>query len=172
MTDYDSTASEKWLEARAPGFQHLHRLDRQVIFDFTFLWSLFESQVMDNFARVDRIRDRVDTWSADNMLGADLYGDELDYFRHRYFADGAFTHHFPGLGLRQSDYLELVRDVIGGVSDEPRDRMLALLMIVWRLRNNLFHGAKWAYELRDQRANFTHANSILMRLLERHGGAA
>ena len=47
--------------------------------------------------------------------------------------------------------------------------MLALLMIVWRLRNNLFHGAKWAYGLRDQRENFTHANSVLMRLLERHG---
>ncbi|MET4218881.1 hypothetical protein ABIB00_004102 [Bradyrhizobium sp. LB14.3] len=37
------------------------------------------------------------------------------------------------------------------------------------MRNNLFHGAKWAYGLRDQRENFTHANNVLMRLLERHG---
>ena len=47
--------------------------------------------------------------------------------------------------------------------------MLTLLMIVWRFRNNLFHGAKWAYQLRDQRENFTQANSILMRMLEQHG---
>jgi len=171
MTD-DRSASEKWLEAHAPGFQHLPGPDRQAIFDFAFLWSLFESLVMDNFARADRIRDRVDAWSAEGTLGAELYNEELAYFRQRYFANGAFTHHFPYLDLRQSDHPELVRGVIQGANDEPRDRMLALLMIVWRLRNNLFHGSKWAYELRDQRANFTHANSILMRLLERHGGAA
>jgi hypothetical protein len=47
--------------------------------------------------------------------------------------------------------------------------MLAFLMIVGRLRNDLFHGKKWAYELRDQRENFTHANGVLMRILEHHG---
>lgn len=43
----------------------------------------------------------------------------------------------------------------------PRDRILALLIIVWRLRNNLFHGAKWAYGLRDQRENFDDAHPII-----------
>jgi hypothetical protein len=52
----------------------------------------------------------------------------------------------------------------------PRGRLL-LYCFGGRLvtRNNLFHGAKWAYGLRDQRENFTHANTVLMRLLERHG---
>jgi len=59
--------------------------------------------------------------------------------------------------------------VIEGANHDPRDRILALLMIVWRLRNNLFHGAKWAYQLRDQRENFTQANSVLIRMLEQHG---
>src|SRR5690606_23256918 len=84
------------------------------------------------------------------------------------FADSALTHHFPFLALRPSDHPDLVQAVIEGANDDPRDRMLALLMIVWRLRNNLFHGAKCAYGLHDQRENFTHANSVLMRLLERH----
>jgi hypothetical protein len=172
MTEDNRSPSEKWLEARAPGFQHLPVSDRQAIFDFAFLWSLFESQVMDNFARADRIRERVDTWSAEGTLAAELYDGELAYFRDRYFTDGALTHHFPYLYLRKSDHPELVQAVIEGKMNDPRDRMLALLMIVWRLRNNLFHGAKWAYELRDQRSNFTHANSVLMHLLERHGVAA
>jgi hypothetical protein len=30
------------------------------------------------------------------------------------------------------------------------------------LRNNLFHGVKWAYGIRDQRSNFEHANQALM----------
>ncbi|CCE97846.1 Hypothetical protein SFHH103_03354 [Sinorhizobium fredii HH103] len=45
-------------------------------------------------------------------------------------------------------------------------------MIVWRFRNNLFHGEKWAYQLQDQLSNFTNANAVLMRLLERHGQLA
>jgi hypothetical protein len=161
--------SEQWLDARAPGFRHLPDADRRVIFDFSFLWSLFEAQVMENFARADRIREKVDAWAANGTLQIDHYDGELAYFRDRYFADGGLTYHFPHLDLRQSDHPALVQAVIEGVNNDPRDRMLALLMIVWRLRNNLFHGAKWAYQLRDQRTNFTQANSVLMRLLEQHG---
>ena len=161
--------SEHWLEARAPGFRELPNADRRAIFDFSFLWSLFEAQIMDNFARADRIRERVDEWTAAGTLNAELYDDELAYFRDRYFANGELTYHYPHLELRRADHPELVEDVIRGANDDPRDRMLALLMIVWRLRNNLFHGAKWAYQLRDQRSNFTHANAALMRVLEKHG---
>ena len=169
MNEKETSASEKWLEAHAPGFERLPDPDRRVIFDFAFLWSLFEAQIMENLARADRIRERVDVWAADGTLEATLYDAELTYFRNRYFADGALTYHFAYLNLRRPDHPELVRAVIDGTNETPRDRMLALLMIVWRLRNNLFHGAKWAYELRDQRENFTNANSVLMRILERHG---
>lgn len=168
MSD-EPSMSEQWLEARAPGFKDLPLSDRRAIFDFSFLWSLFEAQIMENFARADRIREKVDAWAADGTLEANQFDPQLAYFRNRYFADGALTHHFPYLDLRPADHPALVQAVIEGANDDPRDRMLALLMIVWRLRNNLFHGAKWAYQLRDQRENFTQANSVLMRLLERYG---
>ncbi|GAA0909684.1 hypothetical protein GCM10009552_20650 [Rothia nasimurium] len=169
MNEKELSASEQWLEARAPGFLNLPDPDRRAIFDFAFLWSLFEAQIMANFARADRIRERIDAWALDGTLEAEIYDAELAYFRNRYFADGALTYHFPHLNLRPSDHPDLVQAVIEGTNENPRDRMLALLMIVWRLRNNLFHGAKWAYELRDQRENFRHANGVLMRILERHG---
>ncbi|MEN1522751.1 hypothetical protein AAIH38_34860, partial [Pseudomonas aeruginosa] len=105
----------------------------------------FEAQIMGNSARADRIRERVDAWAADGTLEAGIYDAELAYFRNRYFADGALTYHFPYLNLRPSDHPGLVQAVIEGANNDPRDRMLGLLMIVWRLRNNLFHGAKWAY---------------------------
>lgn len=161
--------SEQRLEARAPSFRDLPDTDRRAIFDFAFLWSLFEAQVMTNVARADRIRESVDKWADDGTLGADLYDAELAYFRNRYYAGGTLTSHFPFLSLRPSDSPELVQAVITGANNDPHDRMTALLMIVWRLRNNLFHGAKWAYQLRDQRENFTQANRVLMRLLDRHG---
>lgn len=172
MEERGKSASEAWLEAKAPGFQELPDDDRRAIFDFAFLWSLFEAEIMEANARVDRITERVDAWAADNMLGAELYDAELAYFRDRYFADGELTYHYPYLDLRKSDHPELVEAVIRAAANDPRDRVLALLMIVWRLRNNLFHGAKWAYQIKGQRENFTHANAVLMRVLERHGQLA
>ncbi len=44
-----------------------------------------------------------------------------------------------------------------------------MLIIVFRYRNNLFHGVKWEYELAGQLSNFTTANSVLMKVLDRHG---
>jgi hypothetical protein len=132
------SVSEQWLEARAPGFRDLPSADRRAIFDFAFLWSLFEAQITKNFARADRIREKVDEWAVEGTLEAGLYDAELAYFRKRYFAGGQLTYHFPFLELRPSDNPELVK-------------------------------APWAYELRDQLTNFTHANQVLMRLLERLG---
>lgn len=172
MQEKPKRRSEAWLEARAPGFHDLPDDDRRAIFDFTFLWSLFEAEIMEANARVDRITEKVDAWAAADIVGADLYDGELAYFRDRYFTDGELTYHYPFLDLRKSDHPDLVEAVIRGANNDPRDRILALLMIVWRLRNNLFHGAKWAYQIKGQCENFTQANAVLMRVLERHGKLA
>lgn len=127
---------------------------------------------MGNFARADLICAKADAWRDAGTLDADQYDAELAYFRERYFANGAFTHHFAHLHLRPADQPDLVRSVLDGSNNDPRDRLLAALMIVWRFRNNLFHGEKWAYQLQDQLSNFTNANALLMRLLERHGQLA
>jgi hypothetical protein len=164
--------SMQWLLAKAPGFQALPESDRTAIFNFTFLWSLFEGQVMGKFARADLICAKVDEWRDAGTLEADQYAPELAYFRQRYFDNGAFTHHFPHLHLRPADQPAVVQSVLDGSNNDSRDQLLTVVMIVWRFRNNLFHGEKWAYQLQGQLANFTHANSVLMRLLEKHGQLA
>lgn len=169
MEDREQSASNNWLNAHAPGFGNLPLRDRNAIFDFSFLWSLFESQIMENYARADRIRDKVDHWSAENTLDTSIFEEELDYFHQRYFSNGSVRDSFQFLKFRASDHEELVLSVLSKKNESPRDKMLCLLMIVWRLRNNLFHGEKWAYQLRGQFHNFTYANSILMKILERHG---
>jgi hypothetical protein len=46
------------------------------------------------------------------------------------------------------------------------EKLTALFIIVYRLRNNLFHGSKWAYSFKGQLENFTHAGTVLMRAIE------
>lgn len=164
--------SEHWLNAYAPGYRDLTRADRRAIMVFSFLWSLFEARTMDNSANPKRIRRCIADWAALGTLQAERYDEELAYFRARYRVDAALTAHFPRLNLRPNDYPKLVEAVICNASDDPQHRMLALLIIIWRLRNNLFHGSKWAYGFTDQRKNFIHANAVLVRILESHGGLA
>jgi hypothetical protein len=158
----------EWLLARVPGLANLPAEDIAAILSFTFLWSLFEAKVMACNATADTISAKVDQWRDAGTLDAEQYGAELAYFRARYFENGAFTDRFSGLKLKPSNQPAVVQSVLDATNNDARDRLFTTLMIVLRFRNNLFHGEKWAYEIQDQRPNFIHANSVLMRLLDRH----
>lgn len=160
--------SENWLMERIPGYAALPRPDREVIKTFALLWSLFEAKLMGTEASARKIAQAVEQWEADGTLGAGLYDGEVAYFRDRYFQNGEFTFRFDKLHLRRRDMADRIATVIRGDSDAPREQVLTVLLIIWRFRNNLFHGEKWAYELHGQFDNFSHANAVLMRVLERH----
>jgi len=89
--------------------------------------------------------------------------------RTRYVASGEPTQHFHGLAMRNNDNPALVLSVLKGENTNTTDSVAALLIVVFRLRNNLFHGVKWAYGIQGQRENFTHANAALMSALETQG---
>lgn len=166
------TAALNWLRTHAPGFNQLSQAEHDAITDFSLLWGLFESRVLDTRGSAHAICDVVDKCLDDGRFAPDLFDPELVYFKNRYHPDGHFTHHFDGLLLRRPDHAPMVRAVLAGVDAEPKHRLAAALIVVFRYRNNLFHGVKWQYALADQLSNFTNANRILMKALERHGGLA
>jgi len=90
---------------------------------------------------------KADEWRDAGTLDANQYDGELAYFRQRYFG-GEFTYHLAHLHLRPADQPNFVRSVLDKSNNDPRDRLLTVMMIVWRFRNNLFHSEKWAYRSR------------------------
>jgi len=158
-----------WLRARAHGFNHLSSEELNAISDFSLLWALFESRLLDTEGSARAICDVVNSWQRNGALDAASLDPELGYFRQRYFANGAFTDRFDHLHLRRNDHEALVRGVIDGSDNDPRNRVAAILIIVFRYRNNLFHGVKWQYKLAGQLANFTAAKAVLMKVLDQHG---
>ena len=59
-----------------------------------------------------------------------------------------------------------VKSVLEGKVNAVDDIVFALLIIIFRLRNNLFHGEKWVYKLDDQVDNFRNANQVLAKFLD------
>ena len=70
------------------------------------------------------------------------------------------------LNLRDEDK-PLVEAVLNGNEISPEKVLLAILMIVYRYRNNLFHGEKSIRDLPNQIDNFRNANQLLMVFMEK-----
>jgi hypothetical protein len=151
-----------WLEHSVIGFRDLPDEDRQAIYHFALLWSLFEAKALNTHATANAILALVQERGAQGRVDPAAFAPSLRHFRDRYVQDGEFTAHFDGLHLRKNDNPALVKLVLQNKDDASVDAIAALLIIVYRLRNNLFHGIKWAYGLRNQRANFSAANDALM----------
>jgi len=108
-------------------------------------------------------------WDVNGRARVESFDHSLQYFRKRYFRDGMYTEEFEGLRLRGNDFRPLVENVLSGENSDAADNVIALFVILYRLRNNLFHGNKWDYGIADQFDNFSSANAALMSALDMYG---
>jgi hypothetical protein len=154
-----------WLKTNALGYSALKEAEREAIVHFLFLWSLFEARVLDKFASSAKILSKVHEWSARDRFDPKMFDIELLFFQKRYFLVDKPTNLFDGLNLRKSDSPKLVREVLSGTDRNPSHCVAVVLIVIYRLRNNLFHGEKWAYEIKGQLENFKHANAALITAL-------
>jgi hypothetical protein len=155
----------QWLEQNAPGFDALPEQERAAIAHFALLWSFFEARALSTRGSSQAILALTHEWLAQGHLTTEPFSESLQYFQQRYYANGLETHYLAGLNLRPNDCRDLVHAVLKGENTNPADCVATLLIVVCRLRNNLFHGAKWAYGIQGQLNNFTHANATLMNAL-------
>jgi hypothetical protein len=160
--------SLKWLRAHVPGFGAVSHAELQAIRDFSLLWSFFEAQVFPNSANAGAIYEAAQRWGNTGDLDDDPYGAQIAYFRDRYWLNGDFTFHFHDLRFRKHDQGPLVRAVLEGSENTLIARAATVFIVIYRYRNNLFHGAKWANGLAGQLGNFRQANAALMMALNRH----
>ena len=164
-----STTTNEWLEQNAPGFCQLPYDEWLAITNFLFLWSLFEAKVLKHCGSARAAIEATKRWAEDGLLTKETFEPQINYFRSRYYVHGEYTCYFERLNLRQSDSPELVKEVLRNVDAEIDDVAAAILIIVYRIRNNLFHGLKWTYDLYGQLENFNHANATLMKGIDLHG---
>ncbi|WP_350608268.1 MULTISPECIES: hypothetical protein [unclassified Pseudoalteromonas] len=150
----------------APGIEHLSLDELHALQRFTLLWTLFEAQVLDTNAYVRNISEKVASIEP-HIIDGGWFEEHLAYFSNRYIENGKTNYHFEHLNLRDNDNPRLVRAALAGEDTRTSSQLIACLTIVYRFRNNFFHGIKWAYGLRDQLANLTHSASLLEKYLEK-----
>ena len=137
------------------------------ILAFVLMWNLFESSACQRNASRQKIKEVAEYLQEEGIIKREEISEFLDYFAARYLRNGQENRRFPFLRFRSSSDRQFVRNVLSRPNDFQESELLtAILMIVYRYRNNLFHGEKWVYSLRDQAENFSIANRVLAWVLE------
>ena len=127
-----------WLGEYAPGFRGLPDDERIAITDFCSPWNLFEAKVLNQNGSANAIVEAAKVWAGNGLLNKEIFKRQVDNFRNCYFADGEYAYHFNHLRLRQNDSHDLAKEVLRNVDANPDEVAAALLIIVYRFRNNLF----------------------------------
>ena len=72
------------------------------------------------------------------------------------------------MDFKKPDKKELVQEVLESDNPSKQNIIKALLIIVYRLRNNLFHGKKRLETLNTQIDNFKITNKLLATVIEQY----
>lgn len=156
---------EDYLQHVGIGYEDLSEAERKAIANFALIWSLFEAQLFDNYVTAKKLIDKALEWAKDEDY--DFIDANLDYFKQRYVENTEFSYRFEHLHFRKNDYEELVKNVLLSQDNELTSKLACCLLIIWRFRNNYFHGLKWAYQFQEQRENFEVSNLIMTKYLEK-----
>lgn len=129
---------------------------------FTLLWSLFESRKLGDDRVISEIEKKVNTLSIESIQCESI----LIYFKQRYYPDGYESSYFDGLKIKNVNHKLRVSSALKGEVSAPHELLIVCLIIVYRFRNNLFHGEKWIYGIKGQQRNFENANELLKVCIE------
>jgi hypothetical protein len=173
MTTAPAFDAATWIAQNTYGGTRLTPEATAAVANFTMMWNLFEGIVCGNRADVQQFESLAARLS-EAAVAPDVMNsinDCLAFWTFRYRTPEGFTDRFLGLYFRKNDRREIVEEVLLGQRESLSDKVLALMLIVYRLRNNLFHGIKTLEMLNDQVHNLNTASrclGVLMTLSSSH----
>jgi hypothetical protein len=157
--------AENWFSSHCTGARNLSPETLRIVTNFALLWNLFEGLLCDNHAGIAAFEDISKQISVRGVAPPDL-ANAIAFYQFRYVGPEGMRPRFNGLNFRRNDRRELVEEVLLGADTKFESQLMSLLIIVYRLRNNLFHGLKSIDMLNDQGQNLDMACRVLASILE------
>ncbi|WP_264212602.1 hypothetical protein [Leisingera thetidis] len=131
---------------------------------FSAVWSLFEFRATNTDANQEAIVAFVTKCDPSHEQIRE-FQPAFDYFRARYIEGHKTNHRFASLVSGNSKCATLIEDALLERESSGTAKLIGLLLIAYCLRNNLFHGTKWAWGLGDQYENLAYATLVLTETL-------
>jgi hypothetical protein len=176
-----------WLETFGPLYPDERRVQVKPpeisnVLYFALVWNIFEDELIGAKENAEmgkakslnlvKIKDAVEQLHQVRPLEINEFSELLERIKSRYVTDGNLNGNFVFYFRPSEIHVEqLLKEVLLGTKTNANDVVFALLSIAWRLRNNLFHGIKFVWELKEQNDNFGVINQLLATFLKKwkHG---
>ena len=180
----DEIIERSWLTDHAPELGCLSDETVLAIIRFTFLWMIFEGKALKNKTEptnAQKIMAASNLLASSKSINADIFNGALEYFQERYVDVDSndtnnnfsvlFSRDTPRQDQRSNRGNESpcnrVKTVLLGNNASRHKIVSAVLIIVYRYRNRLFHGPKWlGDDLPNQLQNFNRANDLLKHAIK------
>lgn len=130
------------------------------LLEFLILWNIFEDRLFQRYFTITKAISK-NIQPSDEVLKT-----TFEYFKSRYEEKGATNSKFEKLCFRPNDRKENVANLLCGIQDTELNESTAIQCIIYRLRNNLFHGIKNIETLLTNTETFHHVNEFLLSCLE------
>ena len=132
--------------------------------NFLFLWNIYEREFLDNKCCVGRIWANYGLFEPKQSVKDRYY----DYLVKKY----SYERKFKKLNLAWDGgtYEADVKAIIENKSPSNEEKRLVCMMVIWRYRNNLFHGGKQISGIWTQGKIFKEANAFLISGLSKKTG--
>lgn len=160
--------AKTWIKHLQNGGTNLNDETIHVVSSFALMWNIFENGLCGNSANSTKLGNICRDIQITPELSEQIESS-LSHFKQRYVTGTEFSQYFDGLNFRPNDNKTHVESVLLGTATTNKDKLLALLIIIYRFRNNLFHGLKRIGSLNDQVENLDTANRLLAAVLQARG---
>lgn len=136
------------------------------ILQFSLMWSLFERDACNKRANTGSIKSAVEKSFSEGKLLIETFQDHIQYFKDRANNNEMTVSKYLVALKMDKESIELVDRFLSGKLSDANNVVLALLLITYRIRNNLFHGEKEVISLHSQTKLFQVVNSLLATYLK------
>jgi len=139
--------------------------DVEEIRDFTLIWNLLENICFENYVKIDKINNLIDSKIDKFNENNETFRETFKYFYTRYQDE----HKLNALRLNRT-MKELTKKILNNTYTDKNNKLKFIMAVIYRYRNNLFHGEKQMRYIRLQKENFKIANKFLMYFIEKCKG--
>ncbi|NLN33626.1 MAG: hypothetical protein GX159_08530 [Flavobacteriaceae bacterium] len=138
--------------------------------NFVLFWSLFERYFCDKEASLRVIDDNFTKLSDSYSMPSEITEHYYELFRNRYTSNGVVNSLIESLNFRKKysdpNYKSKLIEILENDSASEKDKVFACFIIIYRYRNNLFHGSKRIANIETQLEIFENSNNVIAIFLD------
>jgi len=136
----------------------------QNILHFAIVWNVFERECCGSDAKINTHAESVANALKDKSIPS--LDATWTYYHQRYVRNGNITPVFASFEFKSNTKKVSAQTTLLSESPSKKDKIETLMLIIFRLRNNLLHGEKKPEIFYAQDENFKYANQFLMNVCD------